>query len=412
MAGMHGSTRKVLADCAGRDVVRLTLKLETLRRDPFAFFRGTNPLFLEYLPRDHALFTAPRTLICGDLHFENFGVFKGDNRLVYFDVNDFDEACVAPFTLDVVRFVASIKIAAPGLELAGADTRDVVRAFLDAYQEAIRDGKPRWIERSLATGVFRSLLRRAMRRTRAELLDRFSRIRKGSRRLKIDGRRSLPLPSPGTAPRLRRLLAELGRVAGQRRFYELLDAGRRIAGNGSLGLERFLLLTTGRGSPDGNFVLDLKFAAPSAVIDWLAEPQAERWRDDAVRVVTIQRILQAISPALLRPVRFDGAPFVLKELQPSIDRLDFSRWCGKPKRIREAVQGMGHVAAWAHLRGSGHDGAASGESLQSFVAGNAWRRDTERIAEAANGRMLRAWRDYAADFDSGAVAAAVAVSFG
>jgi uncharacterized protein (DUF2252 family) len=408
MSGLHNITRQILAQNAGRDFERLKLKLHAMRQDPFAFFRGANRLFLGLLPRAHALFTAPRTLICGDLHFENFGAFKGDNRLVYFDVNDFDEACVAPFTLDVVRFVASIKSAAPGLKLEPAETQRLVKSFLDAYQASILDGKPRWIERSLAEGVFRALLRRAIQRSRAQLLDRFSKLKNGSRRLRIDGRRVLPLPSADTEPRLKRLLAELGADARDRRFFKLLDAGRRIAGNGSLGLERYLLLVRGRGSPDGNFALDLKFAARSAVIDWLAEPQPEQWRGDAVRVVTLQRVMQAISPALLRPVQFDGAPFVLKELQPSIDRLDFSNWRGKPKRICGAVAGMGHVAAWAHLRGCGHFGAASGESLRAYVLGRAWRLDTDRLATGTNRKMLRAFKAYAADYDSGAVIAALA----
>jgi len=167
-------TRQILAQNKGRDPARLRLKLEHLRADPFAFFRGTNPLFLAYMPRAHALFRAPRTLICGDLHLENFGAFKGDNRLCYFDINDFDEGCLAPFTIDIVRFVTGVKVAAPGLGLSTAQCRRLVAAFLDAYGDAIREGKSRWLERSLATGGFRSLLRRAMGRSRCELLDRFS----------------------------------------------------------------------------------------------------------------------------------------------------------------------------------------------------------------------------------------------
>ena len=40
------------------------------------------------------------------------GVYKGDNRLAYFDLSDFDEATLAPFTLDLLRFVTSIHVAA------------------------------------------------------------------------------------------------------------------------------------------------------------------------------------------------------------------------------------------------------------------------------------------------------------
>jgi hypothetical protein len=166
MRALSTYTQQILAQNAGRDFDRLTLKLALLRKDPFAFFRGTNPLFLEFLPRAHSLLRAPCILVCGDLHLENFGAFKGDNRLCYFDLNDFDEACLAPFTIDIVRFVASIKVAGHGLGLNSAQVKTLVQHFFKAYLHSIRDGKPRWVERSLAQGVFRALLRRAMGRTR------------------------------------------------------------------------------------------------------------------------------------------------------------------------------------------------------------------------------------------------------
>jgi uncharacterized protein (DUF2252 family) len=399
-------TRQILAQNEGRDFDRLTLKLALLRRDPFSFFRGTNPLFLDFLPRAHSLFRAPCVLICGDLHLDNFGAFKGDNRLCYFDVNDFDEACLAPFTLDIVRFVASIKVAAHGLGLNGAQSRMLVRRFLKAYVHSISDGKPRWVERSLAQGVFRALLRRAINRTRRELLARFTKLKAGERRIRNDGVRALRVDA-SRRPQLRRLLSQFAVPGVGRSFFKLLDAARRIAGNGSLGLARYIILVRGRGSPDQNFALDLKYAAPSAVADWLAQPQPQ-WPSEAARVVSIQRVMQAISPALLRAVHFENRPFVLKELQPSVDRLDLAQWHTKPRRILQAVEGMGHVAAWAHLRGCGHYGAAASETLQAYAATKRWPDSVDRVASQAARRIHRAWQVYSKDFDSGAVAATLA----
>ena len=167
MRRISNITRSIPAQNAGRDFERLTMKLELLRRDPFAFFRGTNPLFLDFLPRAHPLFRAPSILTCGDLHLENFGAFSGDNRLCYFDINDFDDACRAPFTIDIVRFIAGIYLAARGLELDRTEAKRLVQHFILAYRKSVADGKPRWLERTLAKGVFRALLRRAILR-RAE----------------------------------------------------------------------------------------------------------------------------------------------------------------------------------------------------------------------------------------------------
>jgi Uncharacterized protein conserved in bacteria (DUF2252) len=41
-------------------------------------------------------------------------------------------------------------------------------------------------------------------------------------------------------------------------FFEVLDIGFRVAGTGSLGLDRYLILVTGKGSPDQNYLLDFK----------------------------------------------------------------------------------------------------------------------------------------------------------
>jgi uncharacterized protein (DUF2252 family) len=48
-------------------------------------------------------------------------------------------------------------------------------------------------------------------------------------------------------------------IAGKTRAIPapLLDVKYRLAGNGSLGLERYLIWVAGKGSPDQNYLLDL-----------------------------------------------------------------------------------------------------------------------------------------------------------
>ena len=54
---------------------------------------------------------APRVLSVGDLHLENFGTWRdADGRLAW-GVNDFDEAAVMPYVLDLVRLATSIQLA-------------------------------------------------------------------------------------------------------------------------------------------------------------------------------------------------------------------------------------------------------------------------------------------------------------
>ncbi|MCX7135265.1 MAG: DUF2252 family protein, partial [Proteobacteria bacterium] len=313
-------TQSILAYNGGRDPERLRRKFELLRRDPFAFFRGTCHLFYETLPRAALLASAPTVLVCGDLHLENFGTYKGDNRLVYFDLNDFDEAALAPCTLDLVRFTAGVLVAAAHLKLSNGQAVKLCRVFVDSYRNAIGDGKPRWIERATAGGMIKDLMRSLEQRSRDELLDKRTGRAKSGRRLRIDGSHALAITA-ADRNRIAALLKRFAAATDKPGFYRVLDAARRIAGNGSLGVERYMVLVEGKGSPDNNYLLDLKLAVPSALTQSLKLRQP-KWASEAQRVVGCQRIVQAISPALLHAVDGGRKSYVLKELQPTADRLD------------------------------------------------------------------------------------------
>jgi uncharacterized protein (DUF2252 family) len=220
--------QSILDDNRGREPERLGRKFRLLRANPYAFYRGTCPLFYRNLPRHGELADAPALLVCGDLHLENFGAYKGDNRLPYFDLNDFDEAALAPFTLELLRFVSSIHVAASHLRLSTRQVQGLGSLFLDRYQQWILDGKARWLERSTADGMVRDLLGRVSRRTRHQLLKGRT-VRAGAgRRLRLN-RRALPLAKEDRG-RLASIMERFGAASGARRFYRLLDAAQRVAG--------------------------------------------------------------------------------------------------------------------------------------------------------------------------------------
>src|SRR5262245_31153577 len=82
-----------------------------MRENAFRFFRGTCHLFYEDTYQKDLSSDSPSAWLCGDLHLENFGSFKGGDRLAYFDLNDFDEAVLGPAWWDVSRLVTSIIVA-------------------------------------------------------------------------------------------------------------------------------------------------------------------------------------------------------------------------------------------------------------------------------------------------------------
>jgi uncharacterized protein (DUF2252 family) len=392
-------TQSIIDYNRGRDPARLKRKFELIRRDPFAFFRGTCHLFYATLPRAPVFTGAPAVLACGDLHVENFGTYKGDNRLVYFDLNDFDEAALAPFTLELVRFAASVHVAAAHLKLAPAQAEKLCRTFVETYTGSIADGKARWIERSTADGMVRDLLTSLAQRKRNELLDKRTYRVKSLRQLRIDNVHALAATG-ADRKRIASMLKRFAATTAHPQFFRLLDMARRVAGNGSLGVERYVLLVEGKGSPADNYLLDLKLAVPSALAP-VVKLRQPKWAGEAQRVVATQRIVQAISPARLHALNDADRSYVLKELQPTADRLDLALWRGHIEQLESVIKTMAEVTAWGQLRSCSRQGAASVEALQRYVAGRAWAKPLLAAAQDCSTRILAQWRAYCTAYDSG-----------
>ena len=117
-------------------------KYAAMRETPFAFMRGACHLFYSSLPDVVTLSGAPPAWLSGDMHVENFGTYKGDNRLTYFEVTDFDESALAPVTLDLVRFLASIRVGAAEGGVSAEDTEALVQQPLFASATELSLGRP------------------------------------------------------------------------------------------------------------------------------------------------------------------------------------------------------------------------------------------------------------------------------
>lgn len=137
---------------AGRDPERLRLKYRAMRGGALAFLRGSCHLFYARLATEVELPASPLGWICGDLHLENFGSYKGDNRLVYFDLNDFDEAVLAPAGWDLLRWLVSLEVAAEGLGIDTESRRTLPERALAVYAATLAAGRIGWVDRDQAEG--------------------------------------------------------------------------------------------------------------------------------------------------------------------------------------------------------------------------------------------------------------------
>ena len=391
MAPKINLVSRIQAFNAGRDPVRLQLKYAAMKKDPFGFLRGACHLFYEDL-NTSALPKSPLVWSAGDLHLGNFGSYKSDNRLTYFDINDFDEACLAPATWDLVRFLSSLIVAAHCIDMNARAISHLLGAFLESYATALREGKARWVERAISEGLIRTLFVRVKKRDRRQFLNARTFLSKGERRLLLDGKRALPLAT-GERTMLREFMAKYASRQANPEFFRFGDAARRIAGLGSLGLDRYIILMSGRGGPDGDFLLDIKYEPGSCVPRSKGNPQPA-WASEAERVATTQRNVQAAAPALLDPVYMNRRSYLVRELMPTGDRLTVDHWRNDEPAFAAAVRTLGQVVAWGSLRSHGRKGAAGAEELIDFGHKSAWTKSLKEIAYDRARSTVEQWRDF------------------
>jgi uncharacterized protein (DUF2252 family) len=140
----------------------LRLKHRLMAEAAFPFLRATFYRWMQIWPEVcPGLARAPKLLGVGDLHLENFGTWRDvEGRLVW-GVNDFDEAAVLPFTLDLVRLATSALLAIEAGHLS-LKAKDASAVIVDGYRKSLAErGRPfvleennRWL-RSIALNQLR-----------------------------------------------------------------------------------------------------------------------------------------------------------------------------------------------------------------------------------------------------------------
>ncbi len=376
---MNNVVERIRAFNRGRDPHLIALKYQLMQTNAFAFFRGTCHLFYQDWPVTSLLNEAPTVWICGDLHLQNLGCYKGDNRLVYFNINDFDEAVLAPCTWDLARFLTCLLVAGPTLKINEAKVLKLCDSFLDTCTKTLARGRVRPLDDDNADGPARELIFQVKRRPRAEFLDAHTQKSGNTRKLLINEQQTLPVTEVERAE-VTTLMQKWGAQQLNPPFFTLLDVAHRIAGIGSLGVERYVLLVEGKGSPDQNYLLDFKAEANSSLQPYVQVHQPN-WHNQAERCVDIQQWVQGIPPALLSAVQMGEQSYILRELQPLEDKVNLEPVTGKLHALEQLVETIAKVIAWGQLRSAGHHLAADANALMDFAQSSShWQKELLRYA--------------------------------
>lgn len=371
-------------------------KYAAMSVDAFRFFRGSAHLFYEDLHKESLFKKQPCTWLCGDLHLENFGSYKGDNKLVYFDVNDFDEAVLAPFTWDVSRMVTSILIGGKVLNIPKDGIRKMADMYLDTYLLYLQKGKSKHVEAETAKGTLKQFLDKVEQRKSKVLLAQRCELKKSA--LRIDDVKQLSLPEKDK----KKLIAGLGKwidkSKDKRYQYGLKDAAFRIAGTGSLGLKRYVFL--GENTQGKSVLIDMKECAPSSAMKWIKKEQP-KWESEAERVVWVQRMMQDTPPAMLTEYESGDDWYMLRMLQPTDDKLNYQHLASDVGSLEQLMKDMGMLTASAHLRMTGRKGADTADALMEAASHAGLKKEILALATEYSKQTFTYFQQFADAYQAG-----------
>lgn len=320
------------------------LRMGRMLASPFTFYRGSAAVMAADLA--DAPSTGIEIVACGDAHLSNFGFFASPERDLVFDLNDFDEADLAPWEWDLKRLVTSVVIGSRDCGLDEAATADAALKTATAYRLKLRElvslsVLDRYYHRlSLhsssgelsprARKVVAKAERQAHRRTSAAFVRKVTQVNAAGAREFIEAPPVLTHLPEMAEERLRSLFeryrstvpADIALLLSQ---FTLTDLAMRVVGVGSVGTRCYILLLTGPNNEP--LVLQIKEAQPSVLrVYGRHEPvQPDEIIHEGHRVVANQRILQAVSDPFLGYLRVAGRDFYVRQFRDMKSSIDTSR---------------------------------------------------------------------------------------
>jgi uncharacterized protein (DUF2252 family) len=312
---------------------------------PFAFLRGAAAVMASDLATTAVAGITVQA--CGDAHLANFGMFASPERVLLFDVNDFDETLPGPFEWDLKRLATSAVVVARSSGLGDQAGVAAARSAVHSYRHHMRSFASMgvldvWYSRVDADTAARTLgsvsdksiktaLDRARHHTSQAALPRLTELASDGARHIVDHpplvTHDLDADESGTFGSLvagyRHSLDDDHRTLVDR--FTLVDVARKVVGVGSVGTRCFIaLLTSDVGEP---LFLQAKEADVSVLERFGGLGVATHGSRSAAttpgpaphrqgqRVIDGQRLMQAASDIFLGAATWRGRDYYVRQLR-------------------------------------------------------------------------------------------------
>ena len=357
----------VIAGNAGRQESLVPLRVGRMAASPFSFLRGAASAMAWDL--SHTPMSGIQTVIDGDAHINNFGLYGTSQRDVVLDLNDFDEAVIGPWEWDLKRLVASVNVAARENGFTRGERRFAVMECVSGYIfnlqrfgpmgildlwsiYAYADRKPKAIKVPRKSWA---LIQKTVEKARAShnktLLAKVARRQANGRWRFLEDPPILTSVDNSTKKKIIKALAQYPSTLppGYRNMmqrYSIADVAHRVVGVGSVGTRAYLALLFGNGDDDPLF-LQLKEATVPAHAPYLP-PLPWKVPHHGLRVIAGQRMLQTSGDPLLGHTRIDDRDYFVRQMKNMKASMPLEWLVGEPFYFWGFV--CGGLLARAHSR--------------------------------------------------------------
>ena len=362
-------------------------KFKLMADNEFTFYRATCHLFYEDLHIKPSLNHGPLVWNCGDLHLENFGSYRAFNGLTYFDINDFDEAMLAPASWELSRFLCSIGMASTIWKYSSKEAEDLMLVVLKAYTRQLASGKAYAIEKETSPTLIQEFFEMAERKKEKEMIK--LRVDAKKERLKIIKHKTFSIdkePYREVKTAVNDFLKE------HYSFLKVKDIAFRIAGTGSLGIKRYVVLVEDVDEEKWR-LLDVKESLPSSLSPY-SKVHQPKWSSESDRVTNIQGMMQYAPPRFMGTLSIKDKDFVLKQLQPSAQKIDHTLCQKKMKNVETVMTTMAQAVASAQLRSASRKGSVDVDELIKYSVQSFWQTELIQTAIDYTAVMKKYFKDY------------------
>lgn len=148
----------------------------------------------------------------------------------------------------------------------------------------------------------------------------------------------------------------------------------------------------------------MKQSRPSCLTPYTPVQQPE-WATEAERIVAVQHRMQNIAPALLSHTVFNDQAYVIQEMQPEKDSINFNLIKNRYRDIYEVIDDMAMLTASAQLRSGGRQGSAIADELIAFGNRNDWHQAIVAYAASYIDKVEADYKHYVQALKKGALSA-------